>query len=69
MKVRWQGGPRAVFRIGTPTDGEVYDWPDDVALSLIEQGKAFAVPNAPVSTPKLKILDAELITPTSKAKE
>jgi hypothetical protein len=49
MRVVWIGGARNVEGIGMPCDGLVYDWPDHVAASLIEQGKAeLAPPDPPV---------------------
>ncbi len=40
MRVVWIGGARNVERLGFLVDGQVYDLPDDVAGSLLEQGKA-----------------------------
>jgi hypothetical protein len=50
MKVRWIGDARCVEGIGQPIKGQVYDLPNTVAASLIEQGKAVAVPDKVVET-------------------
>lgn len=50
-RVRWIGGARVVPGIGAPEQGQTYDWPDDVAASLVEQGHAerVAAPKAATS--------------------
>lgn len=47
MRVRWVGGARTIAGIGMPVDGAVYDWPDQLAASLVEQGKAVVVREQP----------------------
>jgi hypothetical protein len=46
MRVVYIGDARTISGIGMPCAGQVYDWPDDVAASLIEQGKAELAPPA-----------------------
>lgn len=43
MKVKWIGGARSVPGIGQPVDGTVYDLPEEMAESLLEQGKVARV--------------------------
>lgn len=55
MRVRYIGDARTIVGFGMPIAGTVYDWPDDMAASLIEQGKAELVvdpPPAPRIVPK-----------------
>ena len=49
MKVRWIGDARVIAGVGMPIAGEEYDWPDAMAESLIEQGKAERVSKPVVS--------------------
>jgi hypothetical protein len=46
MRVVYIGDARQIPGIGMPCAGQVYDWPEDVAASLIEQGKAEPAPVA-----------------------
>ena len=50
MRVVWIGGARNVEGIGVPVGGQVYDWPDHVAASLIEQGHAELAKPEPAPT-------------------
>lgn len=57
-RVRWIGGARVVPGIGAPEQGKIYDWPEDVAASLIAQGHAEAAerPTAPTTAATRSLL-------------
>lgn len=54
MRVRWIGDARIVPGIGMPIAGQVYDLPDEMAASLVEQGKAVVAPPPVVLKPATK---------------
>jgi hypothetical protein len=40
MKIKWIGEMREIPNYGTKSDGDIFELPEDMAISLISQGLA-----------------------------